>query len=366
MIHKADKEAIEEYFASGNLSQSGIKIINTRGMEAFLDNETEILQEDSSNLQYEEKTHFIIGSAVDHIISFGMDSFEDNYIKMDYSKDKPSDTVMSIIKSSFDSLLGTIDEDISVYGELLQSACNTHKYYTKRAKENWQEDTRVINIINDPVCVSYWQSLCKSKGKQVLSGKEYDIVIATATTFTDDKYIAPIFIDSPNVDIFFQLPLYFSIEEISCKALLDIVRIDHVEGSIKIYDMKTTSEYATNFHIPCRIMRYDLQGAFYKMAVDTCRETIGNKIGKNITNYTIHNMFFIVGSKLKSNTPVLYQMTDGLNALGTIGDGRFAKGFWQGIQEYKKWRENEFSLSTILDNVPDRVVMIDADYNTNI
>ena len=94
---------IDKYFESEALSQSVLKTL-LGGLDTFLSN-----QEEEQELYYKEKGHFVIGSAVDCILTGQEGEFDKQYYVSQIEK-KPSETEMSIIKMTFDDVVDNYAE----------------------------------------------------------------------------------------------------------------------------------------------------------------------------------------------------------------------------------------------------------------
>lgn len=67
----------------------------------------------------------------------------------------------------------------------------------------------------------------------------------------------------PNEESKFQIPIYFELEGLRCKGLLDILWKNHKDKLVRNRDVKITSSSLRSFLYNARKYRYDFQAAFY-------------------------------------------------------------------------------------------------------
>lgn len=365
MIYRHTEEEIQYYFSAPALNQSSIKVILKDGIQKFAELEEQLISQE--DLYYEEKQHFIIGSAVDHIITQGMESFNNKYAYSTLTK-KPPETVMSIIKSVFDKKTAedghNIQQKLNNYELDIMNSCNDHSYYMNRAKPTILLDKRAENILKDGTAQTYWEELLSSRGKQLLSVAEKDKIEAVSNSLLSHKHTKHLFEDIKGTDTIFQIALFFEYNEVMCKSLIDCIKIDHTKKKILVIDIKTLGDYVLRFSLCMRTRRYDLQGSFYYKAVKENLEEISKLIGVDVTKYSISNPAFAVESTLKPGTPMIYVMTDDLMEMGIAGDNRFIQGYFQGVELYKQWKEIGYSLDERFKN-SNGIVWIDNNFMYN-
>lgn len=366
MIYRHTEEEIQYYFSAPALNQSAIKVIIKDGIQKFRELEEQLVTQE--DLYYEEKQHFTVGNAVDHILSQGMDSFNNRYAYSVLTR-KPSDTVMSIIKMVFDRVATSnspelVCNNLVDFKEEMYNACNAHDYYMKRSKPLWTEDTRMDSILKDGTAQTYWEELVNSIGKQLLSQNEKEKVLGIANSMLGHKHTAHLFKDSRDFDIIYQMPMFFELDGVGCKILPDMLRIDHTRKKILTIDFKTMGDYVLRFSLAMRIRRYDLQGSFYHRGTKANLEEISKLIGKDVTKYTLSNPAFIVESTIKWGTPMVYVMTDDLMDIGIKGDDKYILGYIQGIELYKNWKAIDYSLDDRFKHT-NGIVWIDSRFEYN-
>lgn len=333
-IIRATKEQVEEYYESDRLSQSQLKLL-LKGVSNFLNNH----KDEKGLLYYEEKGHFIIGSAVDCILTSGIDQFNREYHISEVAK--PGDTIKSVVMNAFnlvidffnhtlqdirtpsnytlESFIADHGDKLTDYQEYLFTAMNSQEYCMKM-----KDETRVDRILKDNGD-EYFKDLCQSYGKQVLSVEENTLVQEIVESLITNSRTCRYFIDDkdcpPNVDIYLQLPIYFEYRGINCKALLDMLFVvrDEAGSIIEVYPIDLKTSYGETLHFLSKLksFRYDIQGAWYTIAVDSWL------IGNQQESVSIAPFKFIVESTSNVGTPLIYKLDNSLMEIGLNGRPRF-------------------------------------------
>jgi hypothetical protein len=375
MIHRTDEEEVKEYFGRTDaINQSSLKYILENGMESFL-NQAIMLAATEDLPYYEEKSWQILGNGVDCRMTFGDDVFHRNYYFSDLLK-KPGPTVMSVLKRAYDSLLVRDAQVSTIENHIFDiwAACNGEEYYMNRAKATPQEDTRVVGnaktgtvgIIQEAINHTYWEDLRKAGKRQILSDNQNIIIDTITESFRTHRFTEKIIMDAKHLDLIYQKPLYFYVDGVLCKALPDLLIINHSAKKIIPIDFKTLSGYVSKFNKSVKKRRYDIQGAFYREAIEQNLETISKLIEKDITSGYIQTRFaFMVESTTKPGTPMIFPLTEDLLLVGKQGDGKELLGYTQAVAIYDEWKKNSFSLEEIVGK-NNGVVFVGQDFEYNI
>lgn len=286
-------QRVKEYFDSLAISQSKLKAI-LKGPQVFK-------KVEKDELFYEEKESLIIGNAVDCIITnrnekgeIDLEEFYQQYYISDI--EKPSDAIMNIVQevySKSDSLiLFEIQNDLLILG-----SCNEYKYQSK-----WKDETR-IQKIKDEGC-TYYNELVLSEGKQILDREQSLCIWRVVESLLTHPHTASYFEKSEDIEILWQQPIYFKYKDKECKALLDIIIINHKNKTIIPIDLKTFSDFTSNFIRSVKKFRYDIQAIFYELAIYYNYITETNKLW----DYQVLQFIFIVESTLVQGCPLVFTL----------------------------------------------------------
>lgn len=328
----------KEYYDNPALSQSKLKLL--------LGDIRNFLEQTDEELYYKEFKHFVIGSAVDCILTKGV--FEEEFY-VSSLKVKPSDKIKSIVQYVFDN----VDKsdinllDLGNCTDTILESCNKHEYFI-----NLKDDTRISKVIKEGM--EYFKELINSNGKQVLSSEEYSTILEIVNSLRNNKYTSKYFNElllSKDEEILYQTKLFFNYMGVDCKAMLDIIHINHKTKTIIPIDLKTMSSNTVYFDNNVRQNRYDIQAAFYKIALLEDKE-----FRSKYKEYTIAPFMFIVES-INVGNPLIYVSTPSLLNMGLKGREKRKfysedhelivyqkqiKGIKRLIKEYKYYVENGF------------------------
>lgn len=317
MIVQANPSLIDAYFADTiHASQSVLKRMLV-GMDIFNGDKSE------KELYYEEKGHFIIGSGVDTWLTISKGAYKDSHYVSNIPK--PTGKTMSIINRVYDSVILTLGDTTDVvplnnFNEQILAGCIAEEYHT-----NWGDTARINAITRDGE--PYFNDLIKSRNKQVLSPDENIIITNIVTSLKENPLTRMFFTrkyQPKKVDIHYQVPIYFTYRGIPCKALLDMLAIDHINKVVRIIDLKTTGTYTIFFPSSIRKFRYDIQAAFYTEALKNAISASisgakGSPFFKKLIGYTIAPFTFMVESTKKQGNPLMFRVDDSLLQIGKHG-----------------------------------------------
>jgi hypothetical protein len=269
-------------------------------------------------------------------------------------ENKPSASVMSIVQEVYDiesekyPKLSPLDFSDERGREVILEVAARQDFQRK-----WKDDTKYNKIVEQGQL--YWNDLVCSGGKQILSLEQYDTITNIVSSILENPYTAKYFEDSKDVDIYYQLPLHFKYEcdgnIIDCKALLDMVIINHRDKTIQPIDIKTMGDYTINFPISFFRRRYDIQAAFYTEAAMS-----SNRLNK-YSNYKMLLFKFIVESTIEQGNPLVYTCTYDVLDRGKYGtpsqkiDGhilRGREGFVHALKLYNWHLKNGFEQDKVV------------------
>lgn len=255
MIFRTSLEKIQEYYNSDAINQSRLKILED-GIDAYLD---------FLNKPKSRKSYFDIGSAVDCLLTGNTDDFDKLYF-VSSNREPASPSEKAIIEKVF-SIVAEIapnPKGLESYTSILATVIDESNY-----QPNWKPETRINKLVLNGS--EYWDELIEAKDKTILTPQAYETILSCV----ERVKTSPIYADSlkpieaRDEDIYYQLPIYFTLYNISCKALVDCVRVIHEGDVIHIipFDLKTTSKPIINFPVSYQEYGYDFQEAFYLIAL---------------------------------------------------------------------------------------------------
>jgi hypothetical protein len=192
----------------------------------------------------------------------------------------------------------------------------------------------------DKECYDYTQFVLGTD-KMVISHNDYLLASDLATGCRYDERLSKWFEPNKDVEILYQIPLYFNYVhfldtglKVNCKALPDLIHINHSNKTINIVDIKSfEGDFETNYYK----YRYYYQAVFYLMAME--RRYNDTLIPKD---YKVEDFYFIAIDKSKFKGNILYKfdksnlhiILEGGKLTDSRGHGHKIKGLRKLFKEY--------------------------------
>ena len=381
MLIIGTREQIQKYREHPGMNQSTLKNVQY-GLASFLKK-----QDEEGPLASFER-----GSAVDTILTGNDGDFKDTFYVSALEK-KPSDKEMEIIELIFNKLSSVYEDSITQFGLNSSMIKGTVQQSIEEIgwQSNWKIETRIEKITGNPLCQEYFEDLKKSIGKTILSQAQMEQINATVESLRTNEYTKDFFdrksiMKNDRVIVLYQVPIYFSIDGIECKALPDIatlfldkVEIENEDGTkevqttlkgIQLIDLKTTSKDTLEFFDAVMSYRYDIQAAWYLEAIVRVDRTFWKSLGVDYPEKESVDLFpfaFVVESITEPGKPLIYHMDESLIAQGKEGtqdiyyQDRLVKkgkrGFLSLMAELKYYQDNEFTEDIILQGKKGNLIL---------
>lgn len=317
----ASQEAVLEYYNSEALGQSKAKLL--------LGNLADFNKEFDSSAE-----HFLLGSAIDCILTSTKEVFENTYYISKIEK-KPSEAVIKILDYVYEDLLQDYSEHLEVVETEQEKTVTTFAEFVGELKQwsayildackkaewqpRWGDEAKLKNIIEGNE--EYFTDLCNAFGKKVLSKPQVEIIKKVVNSlkshprtsgFFDREYAENAF----NTDFYYQFPIYFEYRGVKCKALLDLVVVDkNALGeiiSVTGVDLKTMSGNTYNFSDSIKKRRYDIQAAWYCLALQHYFNLLESP-------EVLKPFHFVVESTTSPGKPLNFQVDNSLLNIGRFG-----------------------------------------------
>lgn len=255
MLTITSLEEIQAYRAAQALSQSELKRIE-HGLAHYKTLQAQPAPQTESML---------IGSLVDTMLLGQMDD-EGNLFHIINDGKLPSESIQQLVQAvsnrAGDGVEELIDCEDLVAEIVLGSSWQT----------NWKDETRIAKVLEQGA--EYFHELMRAKGKTIVTHEQYLRASSTVGGLLGNPITRRLFDRNllerqKDASTTYQLPLEFEWEGIRCKALLDMLTVRKSNGldGYVICDLKTTSGLTNKFPEAVRKYRYDLQMAFYRLAV---------------------------------------------------------------------------------------------------
>jgi hypothetical protein len=271
------KQEVQEYYESDALGQSKLKLLlgDLSSFNKTMDSSAE---------------HFIIGSAVDQILTSSVEDFNNSHYISEVTK-LPSDAIIEILKLVHEDVMEDYAESLEVitgqdeplpvtpFHEFVGELANWGAYILDACEKTgwqprWGADAKLKNITEQGS--EYFMDLCKAFGKTVISTNQAHLIADIVVSLQNNPRTAGffdrhIYENLPDITVYYQFPIYFEYRGVNCKALLDIVFVERTEEgkiiSITGADLKTMHGNTYNFSSSVKTRRYDIQAAWYTLAL---------------------------------------------------------------------------------------------------
>lgn len=353
-IIRVPQEQQDLYASSLAINQSGLKELHRIGPVMFQAQLAALLSQEENESYYEDKAHFVLGSAVDMKLTQEPSKYlERHYIST--SEKKPSATLMAILnyvkvklEESGADFFG-LDTYKGLIWEAMDEVVNEEGkkgYYTNLKNE----ETRLNKVLGDRICHDYWKDILLARGKQVLTSAQNDLVEQIETSLLTHPHTARYFQVREDIYSIYQFPTYFRVffeepySNYVSKGLLDKVDVNFQTRQIEPQDIKTLSGFTYNFNRSAKSRRYDLQGAYYMEGLRQSLEALSELIGHDVRDFDILPMRFIVESTTCPGIPLTFPLSQELVRLGTEGDDKYP-GYLQLLRKYIYWDSFNFSIA---------------------
>lgn len=193
--------------------------------------------------------------------------------------------------------------------------CEDVSYYPK-----WGDDAK-YDAMTKSDAIMYFQDLCKSFGKCIISTPTKNTINNIVENLRTNLRTRRYFdregqVEFTNLTFILQMPIYFEYRGIKCKALLDMVIVCRDEAGkilwIQPLDLKTMNGNTYNFVDSVRSYRYDIQAAWYTLAISQHYAT-------SIEGGLIKPFKFIAESTSWQGKPLVYECDPSLLEMGRNG-----------------------------------------------
>lgn len=279
-------QTIKDYYANEALDQTKLKLLLGNDPRVFL----------NPPVIDTQATQF--GSIVDCLLTDPMEFDNDYYVTE--METLPTDTIQNIINNYY-SIIKEFPEKENT--DVLLQCIKDAKYYP-----NWGDATKLTKVMEAGNDYLKELQVCGNRTMITKSNKELAL-----TMISNLQRVFPEILmnTNPDIEVLYQVPLYFKYQDIDCKGLIDILVINHITKTVQIIDLKTFYDHPLEFNYAIKSHRYDIQLAFYRLGL----------IVLNKESYKDYDLLCscLVSSKNYPEIPVLYMFTQNLLNMGLFG-----------------------------------------------
>lgn len=235
---------------------------NYRDVEGLSQSYLKLVLANNVNKKFKETIPMLVGSYLDSLLS--SPDLTDDLFQVGLAK-RPSDAIIEIIKEHFEMMCSV--DSVDMLGDFeSQRELLMRKVREKGYQPKWGDDAVWNSIVKDGQ--AYWEELVSSQGKVLITQEEFDNCQSIAQLACSSSIIGKYFQEQEEIVKYYQKPLYWTYEGLSCKGLLDILIFDHTTKTIVIPDIKSTgvSSLREWFNV-CRQKNYPFQLSWYRQGV---------------------------------------------------------------------------------------------------
>lgn len=250
------------------------------------------------------------GSAVDAIITGGMDEFNSRFIVADFPN--VPDTIIKIVKDCFTEFHITHHTLESIPDvEIIGRAAN-YNY-----QNNWKPETRA-KVIKEKGA-EYYNLLYLAEDKAILNNDTYTDVMNCVKVLKESPATQDFFkADNPfddSIERLYQLKFKATLDGIEYRCMADLIIVDYTNKIIYPKDLKTSSHYEWEFYKSFIQWDYQIQARLYWRII---RDNLDRD--PYFKSFTLANYEFIVVNKT-SLTPLTWTFRD-TKTTGTLVVGK--------------------------------------------
>ena len=250
------------------------------------------------------------GSAVDSIITGGMEEFNSRFLVAELPVIE--DSVKSIVTEAFNSYKEQYDHLSDIPADALIAITEELKYQPR-----WKPETRVRNIIEKGE--ELYNMMFLSDDKTILTTDQYEKIQACVKVLKESDATGNLFAEvSPfdsDIEKLYQLKFKNTYGGVEYRGMLDLTIVDHANKIIYPYDLKTTGHPEYEFFKSFLKWGYQCQARLYtRLILDN------NENDDYFKDFTVGTFKFIVVNKDTLN-PLVWEFPDS-KAVGTLLYGK--------------------------------------------
>lgn len=286
-----------EYRKDPALSQSTLASFERKGFSCL-----------STLFEHEESPSLTFGSAVDAIITGGMQEFQDRFYVSDIPRiSAASEPIVKEIYNVFNSSYTSISD---IPEAQLMPILSQMGY---KSNTNWGVKAKCDGIKRDGA--QYYQTMFIAKGKTILSQDTYNKVFACVRALKDSPQTKEYFKDdNPFEDIerVYQMKFKGDLDDITYRGMADLLIVNHKDKWIIPCDLKTSSGREYDFPEHFLQWNYQIQARLYWRLI---RQTLDRD--DYFKDFKLHEFRFIVVNNIDNPTPLVW-IFDKTRAYGNI------------------------------------------------
>ena len=244
-----------------------------------------------------ETPSLTFGSAVDSIITGGIDEFNTRFIVADFPN--ISDSLIQIANTLYERYKNTYKSIEEIPNNILADVGKECEFYANDKYANYR-----VKLIKEG-CSSYYELLFKSTDKKILSKQTYKEVLDAVEVLQNSETTRGYFKHTnpfdPSMEYLYQLKFKGSNKGVNYRCMADLLIVDHNTKTIYPVDLKTSSHEEYDFYKSFITWMYNIQAILYWRII---RQNLDKD--PYFKDFKLANYRFIVVNK-KSLTPLVWE-----------------------------------------------------------
>lgn len=237
----------------------------------------------------------------------------------------------------------------------------TQKQVLKLVKKNsyWSnivDEEKLIKNFDKKQFWDYLNAYYDSKDKVIVGTDDYLRAEELVNILLTHEYSKNLFIETDNTTTLYQYPIKFTYKDFILRGILDFIKIDHTNKTIRPIDLKTGKDDPEMFSSAFVKLRYDLQEAVYTLA----HEHICKELG--LEGYTMLPFQFLYISRYEK-TPIIWEVPEKWHIAAKEGytlNGRHIKGLYELIDDIAwHWDNKVFDKSRLMHESKGKLILND-------
>lgn len=312
----------KEYRASTRCSYSFLKNLSDKGPQAILEPQIGIASKGLT-----------LGTIVDKKLENGFYSASDDYIICDIDLDTAGNTHPSKIINYLIANNILLNDDEDGNNKLLKICSELGFSRNPKFDEAFWKQVEIAKY--------------RINGNSVISSSELNLADTMYESLMYNKYTKKVFNIDNNSEALVQAAIFFTLDDVECKSLLDRINVNHKDKTIQPYDFKTGAE--KNFMNNFWNFKYYYQASLYSIGLSKIIQ------GTEFSDYKILPFKFIHISREDPYNPLIYSISKNFIDMAYYGwksnSGYRYKGLKELLDDYLWYTMNGCNeLRSIFEN----------------
>ena len=250
------------------------------------------------------KQYMETGDIVDSIITIPQDYWENKFLIVE-AENRPGGAMDKIVNYVWNNR--GEQEMLLALPDKIEEAVLIEEYV---GNKHWGISQRINKVVEE--CSSYWDFLLEAQGRTIVLKKDWAICNMVAQNLKSSPNTTKYFAENGlTLTSEYQLDVYGTLNEVSCKGLLDKCLFNEQDRTIQPLDFKVTGTNVREWKYQARKSRADIQASFYTALLK-----------QKFVDWRVLPFAFLVASSNPNVMPYVYHCTEKDLHIGEYGATR--------------------------------------------